>query len=154
MVIAYGALKPTTQKCKSRKVFLFRKADWPKFKSLMRNYQEKFLNSHIGRSVEELWNDFTSTRDLFSSQCIPVKTFSGKKSLPLITQEIKRQIRKRDYLYRKYKKTGDQVLRTKFLALRKSVKSKVKLSYEFYLEGLLGLNDENSVCDSKNYSHF
>ena len=154
MVIAYGALKPTTQKCKPRKVSLFCKADWPKFKSLMRNYQEKFLNSHIGRSVEELWNDFTSTLDLFSSQCIPTKTFSGKKSLPWITQEIKRQIRKRDHLYRKYKKTGDQGFRTKFLALRKSIKSKIKLSHDSYLEGLLGLNDENSVCDSKKLFSF
>ena len=75
MVIAYCALIPTAQKCKPHKVSLFRKADWPKFKSLMRNYPEKFLNSHIGRSVEELWNDFTSTLDLFSSQCIPVKIF-------------------------------------------------------------------------------
>ena len=75
MVIAHCSLTPTTQKQKPRKVPIFRKADWSKFKSLMRDYQQKFLSSHIGRSVEELWNDFTSTLDLYSSQCIPVKTF-------------------------------------------------------------------------------
>ena len=106
------------------------------------------------QSVEELSNDFTSTLDLFTCQCIPVKTVSGKKSLPWITQAIRRQIRKRNHLYKQFKKTGDQVFRNKFLALRKSVKRNIKLSYATYLEGLLGLNDENSVCDNKKLFSF
>ena len=40
------------------------------------------------------------------------------------------------------------------MALRKSIKSKIKLSHETYLEGLLGLNDENSTCDSKKLFSF
>ena len=91
---------------------------------------------------------------MLSSQCISVKNFSGKKSSPWITQEIKRKIRKRDHLYRKFKKTGDQGFRNKFLELRKAIKSKIKLSYETYLEGLLGLTDENSVCDNKKLFSF
>ena len=152
--MANCTLSPTTQKLKPRKVPLFRKADWPKFKSLMKDYQQKFMNSHLGRSVEELWNDFTSTLDTFSFQCIPVKTISGKKLLPWVTQAIRRQIRKRNRLYKQFKETGDQQIRNKFVAHRNSIKSKIKLSYETYLEGLLGLNDENSVCDTKNFSHF
>ena len=140
MVIAHCSLTSIAQKEKPRKVPIFRKADWSKFKSLLREYQQEFLT----RSVEELWNDFTSTLDLYSSQCIPVKTFSGKKSFPWITQEIKRQIRKRIHFYKQFKKTGDQTFRSKVLALRKAIKSKIKLSHETYLEGLLGLNDENS----------
>ena len=128
---------------------VLRKADRPKFKSLMTDYRQKFLSSHIGKSVEELWNDFILTLDLFTSQCIPGKTVSGKKSLPWITQ-----IRKRNHLYKQFKKTGDQVFRNKFLELRKSVKSKIKLSYATYLEGLLGLNYENSVRDNKRLFSF
>ena len=93
---------------------MFRKADWPKFKSLMTDYQQQFLSSHIGKSVEELWNDFTSTLNLFTSQCILVKTVSGKKSPPWITQAISRQIRKRNHLYKQFKKTGDHVFRNVF----------------------------------------
>ena len=96
--MANCTLSPTTQKLKTRKVPLFHKADWPKFKSLMKDYQHKFMNSHLGRSVEELWNYFTSTLGSFSSHCIPVKTISGKKSLPWITQAIRRQIRKKKSL--------------------------------------------------------
>ena len=112
------------------------------------------MNASASKSVEELWNDFTSTLDLFTSQCIPVKTVSGKKSLPWITQAMRRQIRKRNHLYKQFKKTGDQVFRNKFLAFRKSIKSKIKLSYATYLEGLLRLNDENSVCDNKKLFSF
>ena len=107
------------------------------------------MRSHLGRSVEELWIDFTSTLDSFSSQCIPVKTISNRKSLPLVTQAIRRQIRKRNRLYKQFKETGDQQIRNKFLAHTNSMKSKIKLSYETYLEGLLGLNEENSICDTK-----
>ena len=88
--------------------------------------------------------------DLYSFQCIPVKTFSGKKSLPWITQENRRQIRKRNHFYKQLKKTGDMVFRNKYLVLRKIIESKIKLSHETYLEVLLGLHDDNSACDSKN----
>ena len=71
----------------------------------MNDYQHKFMNSHLGRSVEELWNDFTSSLDTFSSQCIPVKTILGKKSLPWITQAIRRQIRKGNRLSKQSKET-------------------------------------------------
>ena len=40
------------------------------------------------------------------------------------------------------------------MALRKIIKSKIKLSHETYLEGLLRLHDENSACDSKKLFSF
>ena len=51
------------------------------FKSLMKDYQQKFLNSHQGTSVKN-FGMISPPHDVFSSQCIPVKTFSGIKSLP------------------------------------------------------------------------
>ena len=154
MVTASCALKPSVQKQKPRKVPLLNKADWPKLKSLMRDYQKKFLLEHPNRSVEELWSDFVTALDTFSSKCIPSKIIRGKFSLTWITQNIRRQIRRRDDLYRKFKKTGDQKFRDKFLSLRKSIKHKIKASYNLYLEGLLGITDENSVCNNKKLFSF
>ena len=102
MVTATCALKPSVQK--PRKVPLLSKADWPKFKSLMRDYQQKFLLNHFDRTVEELWLDFVSAIDDAASMCIPTKTIQNKLSLPWITQSIRRLIRRRDDLYRKFKK--------------------------------------------------
>ena len=154
MVTASCALKPSTQKQKPRKVPLLRKADWPKLKSLMRDYQQTFLLNHASKSVEDLWSEFVSALDTFASKCIPTKFIRGKSSLPWITQSIRRQIRRRDDLYRKFKKTGDQAFRHKFLSMRKSIKHNIKASYNLYLEGLLGITDEDSVCNTKKLFSF
>ena len=76
-------------------------------------------------------------------------TISGKKSLPWIAQAVRRQIRKRNRVCKQFKETRDQQNRNKFVALRNSVKSSIKLSYETYLERLLVLIGENLVCDTK-----
>ena len=96
MVTASCAIKPSIQKQKPRKVPLLGKTDWPKFKSLMRDYQQKFLLNHFNRSVEELWSDFVTTIDTYASKCVPTKTIRDKTSLPWITKDIRRQIRRKD----------------------------------------------------------
>ena len=77
IVTALGSLKPQFQKKKPRKVHLFAKADWTKLKSLMKVYQESFLSSHKGKSVEQLWNSLTSTLTKHMNECIPSKTIKG-----------------------------------------------------------------------------
>ena len=149
MVIANCCIKPSVLKQKPRKVQIFRKADWSKLKSLMADFRDRFINEHFGKSVEDLWNEFKTAIDQFSTQCIPTKLIRGKSSFPWITQEIRRMIRKPDHIYRRFKKTGAQETYIKFLQLRKEIKHKIKASYNLYLEGLLGLNDSNNDCDSK-----
>ena len=137
------------------KAQLFRKADWPRVKLLLSDYQDKFITNHHGKSVDDLWTKFTSALERLSSECIPTEMVRGKSSFPWITQEIKRLIRKRDHFYRKFKTTGDQTKRSKFLCLRKIIKCKTKLGYTTYLEGLLGLDSETSTaCDSKKLFSF
>ena len=63
-------------------------------------------------------------------------------------------IRKRDQLYKTFKKTADQGKKSQFINLRKTIKSKIKSSHLMYLEGLLGLNEEASQCNSKKLFSF
>ena len=129
LISAEALLKPTLQKQKPRKTMIFRKADWPKLKSKMKAYQQTFLTNHIGKTAEELWTDFSTTLDKFSHECIPSKLIQGKSSLPWVTQEIKRLIRKRDRLYTNFKKTGRLDIKTQFQTLRQQIKKKIKASY-------------------------
>ena len=154
IVSAEALLKPTQHKQKPRKALVFRKADWPKLKSKMKSYQQTFLSDHFGKSAEELWTDFTTTLDRLTLECIPAKLIRGKSSLPWITQEIRRLIRKRDSLYTKFKKTGQIDLKTQFQTLRQKIKRKIKDSYQAYLENLLGLNEEEDKCDNKKLFSF
>ena len=116
----------------------------------MKHFQQSFLANHLGKTVDELWKDFTNTLDKHSEECIASKLIHGKSSLPWITQEIKRLIRKRDRLYTRFKKSRDHDIRTKFQTLRQEIKKKMKDSYQVYLENLLGLTDDDNTCDSKN----
>ena len=125
VVLAEGLIKPVFQKQKPRKVHLFAKADWEKLKSIMKDFQSKFLSSHAGKSVEELWTSFADALEAGMQECIPMKLLSCKGSLPWITQEIKRLIRKRDKLYTACKASGDSAKRKSFLALRQLIKRKI-----------------------------
>ena len=113
----------------------------------MKDFQSRFLSRHIGKSVEELWTSFTNALDA----CVDI---SGKSSLPWITQEIKRLIRKRDRLYSSYKVSGDNRKGSDFQALRQQIKRKIKRSYQAYLEGLLGISDNDQTCDRKKLFSF
>ena len=57
-------------------------------------------------------------------------------------------------LYSSFKRTQEHDKRKSFLTLRQQIKSKIKSSHLVYLEGLLGLRDEESKCDSKRLFSF
>ena len=82
IVPSLGSIKPTIQKQKPHQVHLFSTANWEKLKSLMRNYQETFLSECSGKTVEELWQSFTSTLEKHVNDCVPTKLIRGKSSLP------------------------------------------------------------------------
>ena len=154
MVSAESLLKPAVHKQKPRKTYLFRKADWQTLKQKMKRYQESFLLDSLGKSVEELWHDFTNTLNQLCEECIPSKLIRGKSSLPWITQEIKRMIRKRDSLYTQYKKSENEKIRDQFQSLRQKIKKKIKQSYNGYLNDLLGLTGDSGICDKKKLFSF
>ena len=154
MVSAESLLKPTTHKQKPRKTFIFKKADWPALKLKLKQFQESFIKSSPGKSVEVLWHDFTSTLNKLCEECIPSKHILGKSSLPWITQEIKHLIKKSDSLYTQYKKKGDQTARDQFQALRQKIKKKIKTTYNGYLNDLLELSENNKTCDRKKLFSF
>ena len=84
LVSAKALLKPSQHKQKTRQCPTFSKADWPKLKSKMKEYQQSFISNHLGKTVEELWTDFTTTLDKFSQECLPSKLIRGKSSQPWI----------------------------------------------------------------------
>ena len=154
MVSTERLIKPVFQKQKPRKVHLFAKADWVKLKSIMKAFQERFLSSYAGKSVEELWTSFADALEAAMQECIPTKLLSCKRSLSWVTQEIKRLIGKRDRLYSAYKVPGDSRKRKSFFALRQLIKQKIKQSYQSRLEGLLGLGNNDQSCDRKKLFSF
>ena len=112
MVSAESSLKPSVHKQKPRQAYLLHKADWTTLKNKMKQYQESFMSTGSEKSVEELWYDFTSTLNQLCKESIPSKLIRGNPSLPWITQEIKRLLRKRDSLYSQFKKVMKKISNT------------------------------------------
>ena len=111
----------------------------------MKLYQQSFLSNHFRKTVQELWTDFTTALYKLSQECIPSKIIHGKSSLPWITHDIKRLIRKRDSLYTKLKKNlATQTLRPNFSSYGSKFKRKLKTR-----TWALRLNDSENTCDNK-----
>ena len=72
----------------------------------MKDFCNSFVLSYEGKSVESLWLKFKGALNAGIGKFIPSK-FVGrkKKHLSWITQPIRREIRKRDRLYRKFKRS-------------------------------------------------
>ena len=71
----------------------------------------------------------------------------SKRSLPWITQHIKRLIGERDSLFQKRKK-GHHRDKRHFKEVKHLVQSKIKTAYNNYLRSVLGLSDEKGNIDT------
>ena len=86
---------------KPRSVPIYRKADWDKlFKSYMALKSTEILCRFQESTVEEIWHALKTALDSGIQQFVPIKKLSSKCSLPWITQEICRLMRKHDKLYK------------------------------------------------------
>ena len=73
---------------------------------------EKYFNGHPDtRSAQENFNLITSIIQDSADKRIPSKTSRTVSSVPWITSEIKRKIRRRNKIHAKAKKTGSKKLR-------------------------------------------
>ena len=69
---------------------------------------------------------------------IPSKISRSVSSVPWITPEIRRKIRKRNETHAKAKKTGSAKIRSKFETLRKEIKADIRKQHDLYVNNLVG----------------
>ncbi|MCG7865188.1 MAG: hypothetical protein JAY74_02330 [Candidatus Thiodiazotropha taylori] len=146
------SIKPKICQQKPRSVPLYRKTDWDSFRKFMASKSSEILGSFQQSTVEEIWNALKTALDSGIKQFVPIKKLSSKRSLPWITQEIRRLIRKRDNLYHK-QKSGSNKDRCHFKQVKHLVQRKIKIAHENYLADILGVGsgdgDESSGFTSK-----
>ena len=88
---------------KPRSVLRYRKTDWDSFRTFIACKSSEILDSFQESTVEEIWNALKTALYSGIQQFISTKKLSSEHSLPWITQEIHRLMRKRDKLYHKQK---------------------------------------------------
>ena len=101
--------------------------------------KDKYFNGYSdSRSVQENFDLITSFIQESAEKHIPSKARRSTSSVPLITPEIRRKIRRRNRTHVKAKKTGSSKLRAKFESLRREIKADVKKKHDLYVNNLVG----------------
>ena len=93
VMVADVNIKPTLGRQEPRSVPLYRKANLDSFREYISVFASDLIRNCPNKTVEEMWNSFKSAIDQGISKFVPIKRFGTKKSLPWITQEIKRLAR-------------------------------------------------------------
>ena len=90
------------------------------------------------RSVQENFDLITSFIQESAEKHIPSKTSRSTSSVPWITPEIRRKIRRRTRTHAKAKKTGSSKLKAKFESLIREIKADVTKQHDLFVNNLVG----------------
>ena len=100
--------------------------------------KKKYFNGHSDtRSVQENFNLITSFIQDWADKHIPSKTSRSVSSVPWITPEIRRKIRKKNESHAKAKRTGSAKIRSKFETLRSEIKADIRKQHDLYVNNLV-----------------
>ena len=123
-----------------RMVYLYQKGDYESMRKVTLEFaKEKYFNGHSDtRSVQENFDLLTSFIQDSADKHIPSKTSRSVSSIPWITPEIRRKIRRKNITHAKAKKTGSSKLRSKFETLRREIKADVRKQHDLYVNNLVG----------------
>ena len=142
-VLSEVFIKPQISRQKSRLMFMYKKADWEGLETHMLAFQKSFLSICEDRTVNSLWEDFKRAIHSGIEQYVPQRTISAKSSLPWITQDIRRSMRKRDHLFNKYKQYRRPADRQVHLESKHLVNKMLKDAHNRYIEEILGITNHN-----------
>ena len=118
--VTLNVVIPPPIKNPKRKVYRYQKRDYESMiKDTLKFSKGKYFNGHSDtRSVQENFNLITSFIHYSADKHIPSKTSRSVSSVPCITPEIRRKIRKKNETHAKAKRTGSAKIRSKFDTLR------------------------------------
>ena len=95
-------LKPTRSFKAPHKVYAYKRADFESLGDYMQKSSDDFFASHLEkRTIDTNWNMFKQSLLTGISKFVPQRLSGSKYKLPWITHDIKRQMRKKDRLYKK-----------------------------------------------------
>ena len=153
--IVSGTLKIfiTPKKKPRRKVFLYQKGDYESIRKDTVEYaKEKYYSGYSDtHSVQEIFDLLTSFIQDSADKYIQSKTSRSVSSIPWITPEIRRKIRRKNKTHAKAKNTSSSKLRSKFETLRREMKADIRKQHDLYMNYLVGdvkANPETSIGTS------
>ena len=118
----------------SRKIWLY---DHGNYDNLRQKISEFKWDSVYNDDVNEYAKHFSDTLISIDEQCIPTKNVTIRpRDLPWINNNIRRLMRKRNRLYKKYKKNRNISIYDNFKQARNEITSNLRKAKEDYTESL------------------
>ena len=100
-------------------------------------------------SAEEVWTEMRSSLNQALSDHVPHKQTRPKPSLPWVDYETKKLISRRDKVYKRMKKSGDETLKQEFKTLKRLIQKRLRRAYWRCAEGLISDDGENQTTSKK-----
>ena len=105
-----------------REIYLYHRADWGSIKEdLISLLNSSDFSSTDTKTVNDLWTKFKDTILHSMRLHIPYKLTRTRCDLPWLTSDIRKKIRKRNKLYRLYKRSHLPEVRSRFLQLKSDI---------------------------------
>ena len=116
IVLAKVNAKPEISKQVPRTILLYKKADWEQLKQSMRDLHSELTQSDLATtSAQSMWDRFATKLEQGIDQFIPTRKSGSRDGFPWINQEIRRLMRKREKLYKRWSRSGRPYDQSKFL---------------------------------------
>jgi len=100
-IVVDALLRPEYVKKKSRRIYLYNKADWEAMKTGINTFTSEYLASLEDHSVDENWVSFKQNLQELVDQHVPSRQSRSRQHLPWITPAIRRMSKKKQRLYNK-----------------------------------------------------
>ena len=105
MVVTDSDVKPLYNRQKSRKVYLFSKANWDEINQSCVNLSTKINIMANTNNINTLWETFKTEINTAMETHIPSKIFKNKNSVPWFNRKLKRMLDRKGRLYNHAKKS-------------------------------------------------
>ena len=137
--------KPQVGYAPPRRIYQFQKADHQRLKDAVSNFSAEFLaSSPETNTVDENWTKIISFLTKCMQEFVPSKLSKTRHHLPWITPSIKRQMRKRDKLFKKAHKHPSTAAWKSFRQYRNKVAKLAHQAHHDYIQNVIGKSLEDN----------
>ena len=140
MIMFNFFVKPERLVSRARKIYLCHKADLASLKQSINDVYSELISRRTYDCVDNLWFFSKNTLYKLIDGFVPFKYAKTNSNLRWVNARIRKEIRKKERLFKRAKRSGSHVDSVNFKAQRKKVKHITKKAHDDYVNSYI-LND-------------
>ena len=137
IVVVDSDVKPQISKTPPRKVYKWHRADLDALRHDAALFRDNYMASADDRSVVENEAEISAELQRMMDAHVPYAMSKQRHDLPWLTPELKRECRRKQRLYKKWKRTGRAEDRARYEDLHTATRAALKRSHWGYINGIL-----------------